>query len=152
MLILLIRKIPVLRLTNPAEVHKFEQQQVRQQLIVSRLKRQLAGFWKNLRSLMVVKSARQPSQNQSAAPGKLIQWEEKITQALSEEISPNRTITDYLKHAEAALLKENYTEAENAYLEVLKMDPHYLPAYQGLGEVYLEQRDLRRPEKFMNSY
>lgn len=142
MLILLIRKIPVLRLTNPAEVHKFEQQQVRQQLIVSRLKRQLAGFWKNLRSLVVAKSARPPSQNQSAAPSKLIQWEEKITQALSEEISPSRTMADYLKQAEAALLKENYTEAENAYLEVLKMDPHYLPAYQGLGEVYLEQRDF----------
>ena len=46
LIVLVVRKIPILRITNPAEVSKFGQQQVRQQLVANHLKRQLAGLMK----------------------------------------------------------------------------------------------------------
>lgn len=137
---LLIRKIPVLRLTNPAEVGKFEQEQLRHQLIFNRLKRQWRKLKDRLR-LLLKHPLKRRQENQSIIQ-KLGDWEEFLKRTLNEQSSPQRTLNDYLALADEALKNENWSAAEEAYLEVLKIDPHNWLAYQGLGEVYLEQRDF----------
>lgn len=139
--VLVIKKIPVLRITNPTEVGKFEQQQIRQQLVITRLKRQLSNIVKKFRAL--VNRANQGNNiKKNTIQTTLSGLEETINKIISEKTSPQRTIADYINQAEESLRKENYTVAEEAYLKVLEMDPHQLPAYQGLGEVYLDQRDF----------
>ena len=141
LIVLVVRKIPILRITNPAEVSKFGQQQVRQQLVANHLKRQLAGLMKRTAAVFT-QSTQVVKTKKASLSGRFDEWEEKLKRTLSERTSPQRTIEDYMAQAQAALQQENYTAAEQAYLEVLRLNEHQLPAYQGLGEVYLEQRDF----------
>ncbi|MBI5465773.1 MAG: tetratricopeptide repeat protein, partial [Candidatus Kerfeldbacteria bacterium] len=55
--------------------------------------------------------------------------------------SPQAETSELLEQASKAQVAGRLDEAEGKYLEVLRRDPHYLAAYQGLAEVYEEQRD-----------
>lgn len=138
---LVIRKIPILRITNPSEVGKFEQQQVRQQLVLNRLKRNWLKI-KQKTSSLFSKSTNKSESNNKSITEKLSELEDFLKQTIADRTSPERSLADYLQEAEEAIKNEDYEVAEEAYLEVLKIDPHQLSAYQGLGDVYLEQRDF----------
>ena len=141
LVVLVIRKIPILRITNPGEVGKFEQQQVRYQLVLNRLKRQLAKYKQRLVALWS-KSGTSKITPEKSITHKLSELEEFLKKTIAERTSPQKTMADYLAQAEEATKQEKYNEAESAYLEVIRLDPHQLSAYQGLGEVYLDQRDF----------
>lgn len=141
LVILFIKKIPILRLTNPSEVGKFEQQKVRYTLAVNQLKRQLVKFKQSVMSLLS-KNTRMKTIKEKTISHKLNELEEFLKKTIAEKTSPQKTMADFLAQAEEALGQEKYSEAEAAYLEVIKLDPQQLSAYQGLGEVYLEQRDF----------
>ncbi len=140
LLFLIIRKLPILRITNPSEVSKFEQQNVRLQLIANRLKRQFIKIRQRLFNRSNNNFHNAVNSTKSILH-KLNELEDFLKQALDEKNSPQRTIADYLAEAEIALKKEDYEKAEKFYLEVIKLDKRQLSAYHGLGEVYLEQRD-----------
>lgn len=141
LVVLVIRKIPILRITNPGEVGKFEQQQVRYQLVLNRLKRQLAKYKQRLVALWS-KPVNSKITPEKSITHKLSELEEFLKKTIAERTSPQKTMADYLAQAEEATKQEKYNEAESAYLEVIRLDPHQLSAYQGLGEVYLDQRDF----------
>ncbi|MDP3985869.1 MAG: tetratricopeptide repeat protein [Candidatus Veblenbacteria bacterium] len=138
---LVVRKLPVLRLTNPSEVVKFREQEVKQHLVAGRLKRQLVTLGRRVVAVFGSSSGRKRGTVRSL-PQRLGELGEHLQQSILERTSPKRTMADYLRRAEEALAQEKYIPAEEAYLEVLRLDPHHLLAYQGLGEVYLEQRDF----------
>ncbi len=138
---LVIRKIPILRITNPSEVGKFEQQQVRQQLVLNRLKRHWQKNRQRLANLFYKSTGAVKKEDRSITE-KLSELEDFLKETIAERTSPQRSLADYLQEAEEAFKTEDYEVAEEAFLEVLKIDPHQLSAYQGLGDVYLEQRDF----------
>ncbi len=133
------RKLPVLRLTDPTQVKRVRDQTLKRELVETRLRRKLQAAQKQLRSWVA------PIERRARAV--VAPWrglEQRVQHELEDRTSPARTLEDYLAQAEDAAARAETAAAEQAYLEVLRLDPHHLAAYQGLGELYLAARDYEQ--------
>src|SRR3989344_7321799 len=99
---LMVRKLPVLRLTNPSEVGKFREQEVKQQLVAGRRKRQLMPMGRRVVAAFGSSSGRKRGTVRSL-PQRLGELEEQLQQSILERTSPKRTMADCLQQAEEAL-------------------------------------------------
>ncbi len=58
----------------------------------------------------------------------------------SEKAPPPEAIAALLKDAQTQLLMENYKEAEQKYIEVIRFAPRTVEAYRGLGRLYFAKK------------
>ncbi len=76
----------------------------------------------------------------------------KRTQALDarnskREAAPVEAIAALMKDAETALLAQEYDEAEQRYIEVVRLSPRNVEAYRGLGRLYFEMEQWKEAEE-----
>ena len=135
------RKLPVLKLTNPSQVAGAHAKEVKRQLVELRLKRQLVELGKWLRVKLSPLLARVQNMNWGARWRAL---EASVSERLRARAPEVRTLEDFLAQADEQLSGGELAVAEQSYLEALRLEPHCLPAYQGLGDVYLEARDYEQ--------
>ena len=58
----------------------------------------------------------------------------------SQKTAPPEAIAALLKDAQTQLLMENYKEAEQKYIEVIRFAPRTVEAYRGLGRLYFAKK------------
>ncbi len=139
--ILLVKKAPILRVTDPMQLKRLGQQVVKHKLSEARLKRKFGQLGRATSEVAAAVWRRVHSSPQAEAEHEERTLEERLAGELKERTSPKRTTAEHLALAHEALEQEDMAEAEEAYLKAIELDPHNIEAYQGLGEVYLENRD-----------
>ncbi len=71
----------------------------------------------------------------------------RMVRETQEGSPPPEAIGVLLKDAETALITEHYDEAEQKYIEVIRMAPRNTEAYRGLARVYFEKKQWKEAEE-----
>ncbi len=137
---MVIKKLPVIKLIDTDQVIKIRQEQVRLKVAQARLKRQwdwLKGRFSNLTAPILSKFEywRQNLQQ------KVKQVEDDIKQKIVQTKTETKSVDQLLEQALASVKAEDWENAEHLYLEVIRQSPRELRAYEGLGEMYLAQKE-----------
>jgi tetratricopeptide (TPR) repeat protein len=134
------RKLPILKAIDTSQLSELKQKEVKRDLVEIRLKRKLAALTNNSVNRLLAAGSWLVSLVK-IVHGKINSLHQGWQSDLGHLTSPQVEISELL--VEAAQLKAagRGVEAEAKYLEVLRRDEHHLVAYQGLAEVYVEQRD-----------
>jgi tetratricopeptide (TPR) repeat protein len=143
---LVIKKIPVLRVIDPKKIIELNQQAVKHSLLELRLKRKLT----NLKNYLSGKLT--PVNNFFSSQVNKIRLafsntEERVQNKINHHSSPQTTKDELMSEAEEALKYNRLPEAEQKYLEVIKLEPHNLFAYEGLAKTYLEEREYEQAQE-----
>lgn len=140
---LVVRKLPVLKAIDTAAFSELKQRQVKRALVESRLRRRFAGWLRD--------GARfaKPTLDTVGAPlvrlgVRLRAFEEHATAELAHRRSKAFTDHELLERGRAALAAGEVEGAERAFVEILRHNPHDRRAYDGLGELYLGERDYEQ--------
>lgn len=141
--VLLVRKLPVLKAIDTTALAELKLRRVKRSIVESRLRRKLTD-WRKATTTVV-----QPLFSHVVRPvvllgGKLHQFEEWATAELRQRRSSAYTTHELLGQAQAAVEADEHHDAERTFLEVLRQNPLDLRAYEGLGELYLAQRDYEQ--------
>ncbi len=140
---LVVRKLPVLRVIDTAQLSSVNQSLLKLKLLEQRLRRKVQSL------------VQRASRNLPAA-GKLIARRmgsvhqvfqdvtSRIERKLERHTAASASAADLMAQAEAALKSGGYETAEAKYLAVLRSDAHSLGAYEGLGAVYLDAREYEQ--------
>ncbi|MBU1130691.1 tetratricopeptide repeat protein [Patescibacteria group bacterium] len=83
---------------------------------------------------------------------KLIELEEKyrhkvLKVSFKEGADKERKVESFLDKAAELVSSENFDEAEKIYIETLTLDEKNIPAYKGLGELYLLKKDYEHAKE-----
>lgn len=150
-IIILIRKFPLVSQVNLKVIPREKQIKKRISLIEERLKRKIGEP-----ALGLISSLEPPFkkfQDQLKRYYALILERQKIYQQRKEkeEVQENsqlkeEKIATLLAEGEVLVEKRALEEAEKKYIEAVKLDPQDIEAYRGLGRVYLAGRDFRHAE------
>lgn len=143
---LAIKKFPVLRVIDPKKILELNQQAVKHSLLELRLKRKFI----NIKNYLGNKLA--PVNDFWSGRVKKISsafksTEERVQNKIDHHTSPQTTKDELMTEAEDSLKYNHLPEAEQKYLEVIKLDPHNLSAYEGLAKTYLEEREYEQAQE-----
>jgi tetratricopeptide (TPR) repeat protein len=143
---LAIKKFPVLRVIDPKKIIELNQQAVKHSLLELRLKRKIT----NAKNYLSNKLA--PVNNFFGGRVEKVRsafkvMEERVKNKIDHRTSPQTTKDELMTEAEDALKYNRLAEAEQKYLEVIKLDLHNLSAYEGLAKTYLEEREYEQAQE-----
>ncbi len=136
---LLLHKLPILKVIDVSQVDNLKQQQVKHELVDARLKRKLTRWGKNLKkylSPLIFWERKIFVWFYSQAD----RWEKSIEQKIVVQTAPEK-LAAALAKAQSLRVNGKLKEAENIYLQFISQHPGRLDAYEGLAEIYLDQRD-----------
>lgn len=138
---ILARKLPQTSIINIETIPKERELKIKQDLLLARLERRrarmaeklslaLGPFWKLIRYGFE----------------RLITWAEELERAhkakqVKKESGDSRSVAALLLEAERLSDNGDFDEAEEKYIEVIKIDSKNTQAYKGLGELYMAKRD-----------
>jgi tetratricopeptide (TPR) repeat protein len=145
--VIVFRKIPVLRTLDVATVPEAKTQQLRDRILLERIKRQsqksgnfMKGTVSSLfgRILPAIKNLFK----------KIYDLEKKYKdQAFSKtDLSPaelNAKLKSLFDEANALMKSERYAEAEKFFIEIVSIDPKNIEAYEALAKVYALQKSAK---------
>lgn len=137
---LLLHKLPILKVIDVSQVDNLKQQQVKHELVDARLKRKLTKWSKNLKkhlTPLISWSRKIFAWFYSQAD----RWEKSIEHRIAVQTAPEKLAAEVLAKAQGLRLSGKLKEAENIYLQFISQHPDRLDAYEGLAEIYLDQRD-----------
>lgn len=143
LIVLIVRKIPQLRLVDPATVAQEKNRQVKQDLILQRFSRfreqKLRGVSKVTGG--AVKTASKLGRRAVQRLYAIEQYYQKL-QKLSEENTEidSTAIKKLLKEADALVKEEEYVLAEKKYIEIISHHPKQVEAYEQLGNLYVRAK------------
>jgi tetratricopeptide (TPR) repeat protein len=142
---IVISKFPQLSLVETSSSSDDKQDGLKKALLEQRLKRQFSGGFKILFSIL------KPIGN------KIVDWFEHIVTNFKkkeeeyrhkllhadfkEEVDKEQKISKLLISAQELLLDKKTKEAEERYIDILKVDPQNKEAYMKLARLYWEQKD-----------
>jgi tetratricopeptide (TPR) repeat protein len=144
-LIMVIRKFPMMAAINTAALPKHQHDKVKKCLIEDRLKRKF--FALNLSKIL------RRSEGEKSTISFIDRFrravhtlEQKYRQRIetlqpSDENEAERKKSILLQEAKALAEQEKLKEAEAKYIEVISLDTKYVSAYEGLAEVYMQMKD-----------
>ncbi|MBI5733793.1 MAG: tetratricopeptide repeat protein [Candidatus Kerfeldbacteria bacterium] len=137
---LLLHKLPILKVIDVSQVDNLKQQQVKHELVDARLKRKLTTWSKKLKkylSPLIFWERKIFAWFYSQAD----RWEKSIEQKIAVQTAPEKLAAAALAKAQSLRAGGKLKEAENIYLQFISQHPGRLDAYEGLAEIYLDQRD-----------
>jgi len=141
---LLFQKIPQLRVMNVDSSSKERSKRVKEQLILKKFQRtggeKMKGVVGLTQSLVKIlsRTGRRAVQRLYA----LEQYYQKVkrTSAEGHHAYNDETIQRMIKEAEALWQKEEMIPAEKLYIDIISHNPKSVDAYEGLGNLYLENK------------
>lgn len=78
---------------------------------------------------------------------RLLEYNKKKKEAKNLVAQNPASLNGLLQSAESALNQKNYDIAEAKFIEVIKIDPKNLEAYNGLGQVYMQKGELEEAKE-----
>lgn len=151
-IILIIRKFPELVLVDVSTIPEERARELKDKLLAERLQRRVGGFFgrfvkifKKIFSYFV--AIWKLMQN------KIEQWERRYRyryQPVVRGRDMKARVDDLLAKADGLLEKDEFNDAERAYLEVINLDKHNVEAYRGLGKLYYRQKEYGQAKEIFN--
>ncbi|HOZ36531.1 MAG TPA: tetratricopeptide repeat protein [bacterium] len=151
---LISKKASKLKLIAVSEIPEEKQNEVKKQLLESRLRKQLIGGWKKFgdtlrvfwkgvltltgRIIKVVKGRKAAQLNKRA---------KREIPKVEENKMPDSAWQEKFRLAEELLKKKKMEEAEEKYIEILKDDPKNIQVYLALGGIYASRKDYQTAEE-----
>ncbi|MFA5070622.1 MAG: tetratricopeptide repeat protein [Patescibacteria group bacterium] len=151
-IIIIIRKFPVLSVIDIKKVPQEKENQVKEQLIEQKLKRKASNLFQKVSkySRPVYKKLENQARNwrqNIIELEKRYQRRSKTPTTLEEKSEQERKISSLLSEAGALKDRELFKEAEGKCVEVLSLDAKNLDAYHYLGDLYLEMKDFEHAKE-----
>ncbi len=150
MIVLLVRHWSALGHVDPGSHPALRQHILKEHLLLSRLRKRIGDtvgqFPSHVHSLPTKVTAAVTTMA-TALRARIAHYEHAAL-AVEATHEPNETKTEKLARlladAQAFAGKERYEEAEQRYLAALALDATSIPAYEGLGNVYLDQKEYEQ--------
>ncbi len=143
--VIIVKKFPALASLNVTTIPEEKENQVRNRILLERLQR------KGTEALKRADTFTKPLREKTA--GIMKQWYQRMLQLEQEVVQKKQPLKSFeikqevtvaLEKAEELLDEEKYQEAEEAYIEIISLDANNYDAYEGLVEVYIENRDYKK--------
>lgn len=140
---ILLRKVPQVRVVNVDVIPNERMRRTKEALIVQRVERfgaeRLGGVAKVSKTL--AKNVSRVGRRTVQKLYKLEQHYQKLRQAPHEAGTiDGETARHMIDQAEALVREEEYIPAEKIYIELISRNPKMAEAYEGLGNLYLKNR------------
>ena len=151
-LVIVIRKIPQLRIINVLSLPEEKFRQVKEFLIQQRFQRVVRerfGFLINFGSKTWKESSRQGRRLMQKVYA-IEQHYRKMQKEASPISSDAEAIRKMMEEAEALVDKEEYFEAEKRYIEILSQHPKHVKAYEALGNLYVLDHKYNQARETFN--
>lgn len=139
--IILIRKMPQLRVINVDSIAKERTRKIKEQIILQKLQRASGAKLKGLSSFAVM-TGRTVSRTGRRVVQRLYsleQYYQKLKRSASEgqHAYDAETIHRLVEDAETLRQKDELIPAEKIYIDIISHNPKSVDAYEGLGNLYL---------------
>ena len=147
-LVIINKKLPLLASFDVGSIPAEKASETKTKIMEERLNRKIKVFYNKIAPFFkIIKNFSQ--RKFQDIQGKMKKWEEKYkTSAKKEVLVTKEEFEDLekknnflLKEAEDFISRENYSEAEKKYLEILSLDPKNTKAFYGLGNLYFLQKE-----------
>ncbi len=151
---IIAKKFPVISSINTTVLKKHQQDEVKRQLIESRLKRKLSfvsGFY------------RPKKEEQAQGKESFMKRAQIFIQKLEKKYRDNANTVQQqqngngdktkkqksllLEEAKKMIEEERYKEAEDKYIEAISLDNQYIEAYEGLAQLYVAIKDYKHAKE-----
>ena len=145
------RKFSALKAVNTKTAPVIQQMDVKRKLLEQRLQRHLkdggSKAYTYIKPLVAQISVKLRQLYQ-----KLFELEENyrhkvLKSSFKDKVVQEQKVDEILKQAEDFIDKENFADAEKKYVEALTLDDKSYQAYQGLGQLYLLQKDYEHAKE-----
>jgi tetratricopeptide (TPR) repeat protein len=151
-LVIVVRKIPQLRIMDVLSLPEEKFRQVKEFLLQQRFQRvakERFGFLINFGAKAWKESSRQGRRLMQKVYS-IEQHYRKMQKASAPVSSDAETIRKMMEEAEALVGKEEYFEAEKIYIEILSQFPKHVKAYEALGNLYVLDRKYNQARETFN--
>ncbi len=141
---ILARKIPQLRVLNVESIPQERTKRIKEQLILQRFDRvgreKISGVAKT--AATTVGSVSRVGRRAVQKLYKLEQYYQRVKRAADEGTRAMDTVAvqRLLDEAEAFVRDDETVQAEKRYIEIISHHPKHVKAYEGLGNLYLQNR------------
>ncbi len=140
-IIVVLKKIPQLRVIDVSSLAKERSRQVKEKLIMQKFKRKGGKRFKTISKAgsgavkTVSKYGRRAVQRLYA----MEQYYQRLKKTASEgqHAYDKETIKKFVSQAEALLKDDEYIPAEKIYIDIISHNPKSVEAYEGLGNLYM---------------
>lgn len=144
-LVIIIRKFPQLAAMNVESIPEEKALRLKNKIIIERLTRRFLDAQKRTRTYLkpVFEKTKLGVQN-------LYQRAMELEQEVRQQKQPLKSfeirneISRHLEEAEKLVEEEEYDKAEEVYITILSLDAKNIAAYEGLTELYIENRDYKK--------
>ncbi len=141
------KHVPQIIAINTRELQEEKQQQVKVIMAEQRIGRRVKAIFSFLKKsfkpfLSLIKTMTSSWQQRIAALEERYKIERLTTKSVTEQgkESIELKVEKLIQQANSYANQEDYTKAEEFFINVIKLDPQSLDAFEGLGEVYTEQK------------
>ncbi len=140
--IVLLRKIPQLRVINVESIAKVRGKKLKEQIILQKLERKgrkrVEGIAKSSTSAFT--AASKVGRRAVQRLYKMEQYYQKLRRTASEgeHAYDSETIKRIISEAEKLIKEEEFIPAEKKYIDIISHNPKNIDAYEGLGNLYLK--------------
>ena len=142
-IVIVIKKFPYLSSLNTSELQREKENVQKQKILSERLKRKTKGFVeKATYKLGPIGKFFRKIYAALYSRAKIL--EQKYQMQLNLSKKPDvikQRIRTLLEEGKEYIDKEEWSEAENRYIEVLSFEPKHIEAYKALGDVYVAKKD-----------
>lgn len=151
-IILFIRKFPELVLVDVSTIPEERARELKDKLLADRLQRRFGGFFGKIIDVFK-KIFSYFTAIWKLIKNKIEQWERRYRyryQPVVRGRDMKARVDDLLAKADSLLEKDEFSDSERAYLEVINLDKHNVEAYRGLGKLYYRQKEYEQSKEIFN--
>lgn len=146
--VLVIQKIPHLRVMNPDMIPKERTKKMKEKILLQKFERTQGERLKGVMNV-IASVSRLTSQIGRRLVQRLYALEQsyqKMKRNTTEGMHAydTETIRDRVTHAEQLIVKEEYIPAEKIFIDIISHNPKCVDAYEGLGNLYLANHQLEQ--------
>ena len=140
-LVVVLKKIPQLRVIDVNTLAKERSRQVKEKLIMQKFKRKGGKRLKTVSKLSsgAVKTASKYGRRAVQRLYALEQYYQRLKKSASEgqHAYDKETIKKFISQAESLVKEGEYIPAEKIYIDIISHNPKSIEAYEGLGNLYM---------------
>jgi tetratricopeptide (TPR) repeat protein len=142
-IIIVVRKFPALAAIDISAIQSEKEAETKEKIIAERLERKTQNLLK--RMIFFISPFRLWLKNQfKKIYDKVLELEkyyQKKQKLIPASEDTELKIKKLLFEVEELIKENKLKEAEEKYIEIISLDPKNLPAYEGLGNLYLEEKN-----------
>jgi len=145
---ILIRKIPKLKTLDVATITEEKEAKVKERIIAERMKRKAEKSKKTVQKV-VGPFSRIIKKFFAGLKKIIVNLEKKYQKQAAQkphkkDAAFDEKVKSVLHQAEELVNKEEYSEAEKKFIEIISLDSQNKKAYQGLANLYLTQKEYKQ--------